>query len=128
MKGQFKFKPGTIALFFFIAIVGYATYTLVAGDLHDIGASTEDEREFVMKCSELDISFVDVERHNSSVDVFFRSNRDLPGVSIGFEGSNASRVVEDITADKLHNATVNVSSYSNIYIETGNCPDPYWLR
>lgn len=128
MKGQFKFKPGTVVLFFFIAIVGYTSYTLVAGNLHEIGTSTSEERESVMQCSELNIEFVDVNQFDEQVQIFFRSNKDLSGVNIGFDGSNTTRLVEDVRANTLYNTTVNISDYSNIYIETDRCADAYWWR
>lgn len=124
MRGQ-MFKPGTVALFIFIAIIGYMSYTLVSSNVHDIGDSASDERENAMGCSELDVDFIDVSENDRNTTIFFRSNDDLSGISIGFEGLNTSRTMTDIRANQMYNATVNVSGYDNIYIETDRCPDAY---
>lgn len=128
MKGQLKFKPGTVALFFFIALVGYVSYTMVAGNLDDLSNSASAERESAMGCSELNIEFVHVNEFDEQVQVFFRSNDNLEGVNVGFEGSNTTKLVEDIRANTLHSTTLNVSDYSNIYIETDRCNNPYWWQ
>ena len=128
MRGQLSFKPGTIALFIFIAIVGYVSYTLVAGNMHDIGDSTSEERDSVMSCSELDIEFIDVDESGNNLNIFFRSNRELPAVVIGFEDYNRTRLVENVGANRIYNATANLSEPSNIYIETEMCEDAYWWR
>lgn len=128
MRGQLNFKPGTIILFFFIAIAGYAIYTLVSGNMYDIGESASEDRDSVLKCSELDIEFLDVGESGENISIFFRSNRDLSGVEIGFKESNTTRLVEDVEAGEMYNATLNVSSYSNIFIETDECPKAYWWQ
>lgn len=127
MKGQ-MFKPGTVALVIFIAIVGYMSYTLVSGNVNEIGETASDERKAAMDCSELDVNFVEVDEKDRNVTVFFRSSDDLSGISIGFEGLNTTRTMTDIQANTIHNATVNVSDFDNIYIETARCPDAYRWR
>ena len=127
MKGQ-RFKPGTVVLFFVIAVVGYMSYTLVSGNIQELGSSAEDEREVVMDCSTLELEFVDVSETREGVRVFFRSNDDLAGVGVGAESSNKTSTVEDVEKDRMYNATLNVSDYSGLYLETDRCPDPYYLQ
>lgn len=121
MKSGMLFKPGTVALAIFIAIVGYGTYNLVSNDVQDIGDSTSDQREQLLECSGLSIEFVQVEEKANSTTVTFRSNRDLNSVKVDFGDSNASGEVKNISSQQLNSFSAPVSNFSNIFLKADGC-------
>lgn len=128
MKGQLSFKPGTVALAIFIAIVGYIAFTLVSANVNQLGETAREDQDAAMDCSELDVQFINIDQTDDGVEVFFRINTDLQGVEVGLENSNETDLVENVKANQLHNASLNVSSYSRVYIDTGRCNNPFWSR
>lgn len=127
-KGQLKFKPGTIILALFIAIAGYAIFTLVSGDMQSLNDKTLEDRQKTFDCSTLNIEFVDVREENNTLEVFFRPNRDLERVNVGFRGQdNSTRIIRDLRSSRLQNASAT-GNFSSVHIKASSCSQIFSWR
>jgi len=119
---DFLVKPGTAMMIIFIAAFGIMMFTWTSNYFTTQGESSQEKQENVLDCSSLEISIVDIEQKNSSVEAFFRSNKKVDRIYVNFEGArNVTKLVNDISPGSLQTASANLSNASRLYFSPEGC-------
>lgn len=129
IKGQLKFKPGTILLFFFIAGFGFFMYNWVSGSIQATGEESLNDQSSAIQCSGIDVDFIEFREENSSTVLTFQVNQDADRADVSFRGERNSSVrIEGVENGAIQTAQVNGTGYSNAYVMVGGCETPFRYR
>lgn len=122
MANKFMFKPGTLAIFFFMALTGLILFNWASGSVNEITGQTSQDQQDSLQCAGIDADFVSVDKNGSNVKVLFSLNRDLDSVAVSVRGDrNVTKNLEDVRTGVMRNVSADVGNLSNIYIKPGSC-------
>lgn len=86
--------------------------------------SSNEQRQVMAKCSELQVEFIDRETTNESTTVFFTVNRPLEAVMIGFIGfENRTQVIRDVEKNTVYSASADITNVSRIGATAQECSE-----
>ena len=84
--------------------------------------TSEEQRQIIQKCGELQINFVDRETTNTSTTVFFTSNKKLKAVMVGFKGEeNRTEIIRDVETNTVYSASANITNVTRIGATAQEC-------
>ncbi|MFB6208740.1 MAG: hypothetical protein ABEJ56_01230 [Candidatus Nanohaloarchaea archaeon] len=120
--GRTMFKPGTILLFFIIAVFGYMLFTWSSGNINEIGETANRQQNKTFDCAGIETEFVRVESSGSNVSVFFRINRKVEKAAAKIVGDrNVTENYEDVPKSSLQKIYGNVGDFRYVRVTTGRC-------
>lgn len=114
----------SMALLVIGAFLFYGMYNWTAEYMETTDERTEEQRQDLVKCTELDVDFVDREITNSSTTIFFTVNRPVEALKITFRGkNNASKVVRDVVKNSIYTTTVNITGVRQVGAVAKECSE-----
>ena len=122
MKGFIKYQ--SLVLLLVGCLLFYGMYTWTNEYIERTDERTEDQRNSLVKCSELQVNYVDREFRENSTTVFFTVNRPLEAIKISFRGrNNASTVIRDVEENSVYTASANISGVRKIGAVAQECSE-----
>lgn len=102
----------------------YGVFTWTADYIDNARETSEERRESITKCSELQIDYVDREKENGTTTVFFTVNRPLEALKVDFRGSgNSTSILDNVEENTVYSASTDVANVSEIETTSKECSE-----
>lgn len=123
-QGALLFKPGTLIMFFFIAVFGFIVFNWASGTVTDSVDDSGQQGQTAIECSNLKTEVLDINKAENGSRISFIVNKQLEEVYIlakSSNGDNITRTVEEPVVGDINHLNVDLRDISAVSIETPLC-------
>lgn len=120
---KYLMKPGTVLIFLVATVVGMSIFNWSGAVLDRAGNSSEKQRNQAVKCSNLELEFVNSKTESGNFTVFFQVNRDVEAAAVTFysNGNKSTEVVESISRGATASATTGLTEVEKVEAVLAGC-------
>lgn len=128
MKGTFK--PGTIALFILIALLGVALFNWASENINAVGDETSRQQELTVGCAGLETRFVEVDDRGENTTVYFEvGDGRINSASVKIVGDrNYTERIEEMRQNSLQRVSGRVGEFQRVRVEVQPCDQVFEYR